>query len=389
MSKPGKWYLAKEGDWFSIRRMVISQSGSRKQERYSRKHFSHITSEKELRDFVIRLNGKDPQIERIRQKIRFTHAFIDQKMMDKYHDFLLTQIPNEKDANTLFGYLKRYALNFFIGRMNLINPLHWHQNQHIWGKYLLNRDNNLDDKLRVIPKGEILSSKVIKYTINELNRFSGFLHLQKPDIPQLTFMPVSKAALKEHKATREIRGLKKQPQYIDPVHWKLLMPHLMKADWGKPIILAFCYGLRRNEAMGLETSDIKKGCLKLSKQLDKVSDGTIQSYKPLKGRTIRRIPHWFMSPARAYSMVKKMNEGHIYHPDTIGTKFTRLCNKLSLPDYKLHDLRRTFITNAIKKGIAPEDLRQAVGHTNSDTTYRYYVMDARDLDEEDFTPEVG
>ena len=382
----GQWFLAKEGDWYSIKKMVTKANGKRSSKRYPKAKYSHITNLGQLKDFVIRLNGKDPRAERIKAKLDFNHAFIDENLMSEYFEYLKTQIPSEKDSGTLYSYLKRYALNFFIGKMDLANPIEWHQHQHIWAKYLLNRDKGLKSNLRIFEKDRIVSAKVIKSIINELNRFSKFLHNQKPDIPALHFEPLSKAALKEHKARRILGGKKRQVQYIPDENWKKITKSLKNKDWRHSILLAYYYGLRRNEAMGLQLTDIKKGYLSITKQLDKVQNNNV-SYKPLKGRSARKVPHWFIKPIETHKLITEMNNSKYYHPDVIGNKFTNLCESLKLPRYTLHDLRRSFITNAVRKGIEPEELRLAAGHSNAQTTYQYYVMDSRSLDDEDFMPE--
>lgn len=75
--------------------------------------------------------------------------------------------------------------------------------------------------------------------------------------------------------------------------------------------------------------------------------------------------------------------------DTISTYFNDFCIDLKLNDNTFHDLRRTYITECVKKGIDSEELRLAVGHSNIQTTCKYYVMDAVELEDEVWTPEVG
>lgn len=379
------WYITQEDDFYSIRR-AYKLKGKRKYQRFPRNKYSHIQEYSALKDFVIRLNGKNPNAERIKGKLEFRHAFINEPLMDSYLVYLRTQIPNQKDASTMFNYLRHYALGFFIEKMGISNPLLWHKNQHIWSKYLLNKDHDLEDELRIFEKDRIVSSKVLKYIVNEMNRFCKFLHNQKPDIPALTFEPLSKAALKDHKARREIAGIKHVSRYIPNSHWIKIEEALSNTPWKNPILLAYHYGLRRNEALGLEVTNVKKSCILLTKQFDKIVNNQI-TYKPLKSRNSRMIPHWLISPTLTFSLIQEMNVH--YHPDTLRSKFSRLCETLGLPAYTLHDLRRTFITNAVRKGIEPEELRLAVGHANAETTYQYYVMDSRELDLEDFVPDLG
>lgn len=64
-----------------------------------------------------------------------------------------------------------------------------------------------------------------------------------------------------------------------------------------------------------------------------------------------------------------------------------LVKELQLDDYIFHDLRRSFITNAVRRGIPVEELRLAAGHSNGQTTYKFYVMDGRALDDDIWQPE--
>ena len=58
--------------------------------------------------------------------------------------------------------------------------------------------------------------------------------------------------------------------------------------------------------------------------------------------------------------------------------------KLDLP-YKIHDLRHTFITKAVRIH-APRDVQLAVGHKDLRITMGY-LRDDRDLSDEEFEPD--
>ncbi|NJL25247.1 MAG: hypothetical protein HC902_08745, partial [Calothrix sp. SM1_5_4] len=99
---------------------------------------------KELKDFVIRLNGEDPNAVRVKRIVEFRHAYISTELLDNYFDFLKTQIPSEKHANSEFSALQRYCLKFFIVQLKKPNPLHWHLDQELWAKALLNKADEDD-----------------------------------------------------------------------------------------------------------------------------------------------------------------------------------------------------------------------------------------------------
>jgi integrase len=385
------WILTQDGNKNSIRRWVYLPDGSKVFERFPAIRYQHIRNDLgELRNFVIRLNGFDPKVERLKKKVSFKHAFVSDELLADYEEnYLSTHIPNKKDRTTLFAYLKNYGLNFFINKMQVSNPLEWHRNQHLWGKYLLNReDKNLDPSLRIFEPGDIRSAKVLKYTINELNRFMKYLHLKRPDeIPALTFEPLSKATLKEHDARRKMSSDTHQSKYIKPNDWNKIKKSLeaKNAPWRFAVYLAYFYGLRRNEALGLCLQDVRNAYLSVERQYVGLDKNGKPMYAPLKNRTSRKVPHLFLEPSEAYEFIELMQQ-HLMHPDTLSGNFTDLVSKLDIDSYIFHDLRRAFITNAIKKGVEPEDLRLAVGHSTIQTTYKFYVMDAREQDDQVWTP---
>lgn len=373
------WYVCKEGDVFSIRK-TISANGKRRQVRYPAKKYVHVRSDyKELRDFVIRLNGKDPRVERIKARLEFTHAWIGPDLIDEYREvYLKNYIPDEKAARVNVTYLKKYALNFFIQNLQLANPEDWHRQQYKWGLALLGESR----EVKIVKKP--LSAFVLRKTVYELNRFMRFVHSKKPDVPSLVFEPLSKSRLKEYEARRRMSGKIKSAKYVTPADWKTLNKNL-PTGWGDVIRLSYFYGLRRNEAYALSHQQLRTGYLNVTKQVERLQNGK-RIYKPLKGRYERKVPHWFIEPKTTYSTIDRITSVEV-HPDTITDKFAELCLNLKLPRYTVHDLRRSFITNAVKAGKTPEDVRLAVGHVDGTTTYKYYVQDSRTMEDDLFVPE--
>lgn len=137
--------------------------------------------------------------------------------------------------------------------------------------------------------------------------------------------------------------------------------------------------------MGLCLQDVRNAYLSVERQYVGLDKNGKPMYAPLKNRTSRKVPHLFLEPSQAYEFIEMMQQ-HLMHPDTLSGNFTDLVSKLDIDSYIFHDLRRAFITNAIKKGVEPEDLRLAVGHSTIQTTYKFYVMDAREQDDQVWTP---
>jgi integrase len=382
------WFLAKEAGSYTIRRFVNRYGDGKRigSQRLPLQKFRHLLDNpKELADFVVRLNGKDPVAERAKGAAEFRHAYVSEELLTDYvQNYLLQQIPTKKDAGTMYRYLRSYALRFFLLKMKVMNPIDWHRNQNVWGKYLLNREEDkLDDALRLFEPNELRSAKVLRQIVNEMNRFMRYLHLKRPDeVPQLTFAPLTRAALKEHEGRRRLYSQVHQSAYIDDRSWELLKHSLeqLAAPWRFAVYLAYYYGLRRNEALGLQSADVRRAYLSCERQLEKFELDQ-PKFRPLKNRTPRKVPHWFVEPATVHAWIEGMR-AHPIHPDTLSRHWL----DYTKDRYQFHDLRRTFITNALRKGVAPEDVRLGVGHSNIHTTYKFYVMDARQLDDEVWVP---
>lgn len=118
------WLITQEGTTLSIRRWVYLPNGKKAFERYPAIQYADIRdNKKELNNFVIRLNGFDPRVEKLKKKVTFKHAFVsDEVLYDYEQNYLASHIPNKKDRGTLFSYLKNYALGFFVNNLQLANP---------------------------------------------------------------------------------------------------------------------------------------------------------------------------------------------------------------------------------------------------------------------------
>lgn len=370
MSKVSNFYLVKEGSKLAIRQMVV-ENGYRRQIRYSRKKYSHITQNREaLQKFCDQLNyGVDLENQR---RTEYQTAFIPAELMEAFAAQLQNEIPNRKDFRYIHNtVLKKYFLGFFIGQLGILDPKEWIKKQALWGQALTGHSRHSIFTGRK-------SAKTVKTIIQTANRFMAFLHAQRPfDYPPIKFKPFSVSYLKSLKA--EATG-EKIGHYISEADWKAIDRKLPR-DIGPFIRLMYHYGLRRAEALGFDSTDaIRKAYLDVRKQL-RAYNGKAE-YKILKDKEQRRTPHWFCKPARAHAWVLEGIEAKM-HPDTLSVRFDEFMEALGL-SYKTHDLRRTFITNALRMQH-PRDVQLAVGHSSLETTMAY-AQDDRDLGDEIWRP---
>lgn len=381
----GSYILCQDGPGqFSIRRLVTLPDGTRVQPRYPKRVYKHLTSESELQQFVNRLNHRQDQ--KALRDLQIRSSFITQALMDEFRDKLRLEIPNEKDFRYQFNKVfKSYFMAFFIHTLKVYDPNQWYQHQSQWGAALLGQS---EDQSHNVFGTQKKSVKTIIRTIQIANRFMALLHLKNPkEYERVVFEPVSRGALNAYRASLELNkpdteGIGK---FIPPDDWADIEKRLPKNIYPF-VMLAYYYGLRRGEALGFENLEsIKKGYLKINQQLKAIStDGTI-TYGPVKDQDRRQTPHWFCTPMDAYQLIsdglnKKM------HPDTLGQRWAELMDEMGM-DYGLHDLRRTFITRALREHN-PRDVQLAVGHTSLSTTMRY-AMDDRDHSDETFKPSAS
>lgn len=388
-----RWVIINDNDGGTIipriRRWAHYPNGKKTYERYPSNKYAHLRDNpKELENFVIRLNGEDPDEKRVKLLIKFRHAYIDPQLLDLYLEYLLTQIPSKKHALIEFTNLQRYFFGFFIVKMGIADPVMWHRQQNHWAKALLNKvesdDSHFKEEWRLFPPDEIRSAKTLRSIVSGANRFMQFLHERRPDeVPPLKFVPLNRAAYKELEARRKLKGKVTIRKFIPIEHWQTIKKRLPKeiVAW---VHLSYLYGLRRSEAMAIDHSSIMNQYLKVTKQLTGFPESEKPVYGPLKGRKERKVPHWFCTPAEAYEWVNQV--GKPMHPDTFSKQWAGLMKELDF-DYDIHDLRHTWVTRSIRlEGVVPREVQLAAGHESIETTMGY-LHDDRAFGDELFVPD--
>lgn len=315
-----------------------------------------------LEELVKRLNAPIT----CKEKVEFKHAFISPTLLDEYMRYLTAQIPSISGARQEFSALRRHFLNYFIGKLDLMNPLDWHRvHETQWAEYLLSK---------AAPR----AAKTKRDIVIAANRFMSWLHKQRPEeVPPLEFKPLSKAKYRDIEANRELKKEVKERRMITPHDWKVIEIRLKKSDIRPFVYLSYYYGLRRAETLGVQPGDTKQGYLSIVRQLS-----AIDLHKPLKGKEARRVPHWFASPQISYQLVEEACAAQM-NPSTLTHKWATLMDKLNL-NYDFHDLRHTFITRAIRLHPA-RDVQLAAGHKDIRTTMGY-AHDDRTMDDEEYRP---
>jgi len=382
-TKFGDWSVYREPQRgrvvFVIRRRVSCPGLKPKNERLNPSAYRQWAhDESELKKLCIRLNEQVNREEKLRLVVEIKHAYISPVFLDDYLSHLLTQIPDQHNAGTEFYYLRHYFLNFFITKLQMRDPLHWHvAHKSKWAEFLLSNE---------VPRSVAVKKKIVQAA----NRFMIYLHEQRPqEVPPLKFSPLSKAIYKKLVADRFLEGSAKERKFVKEEHWAVIQVKMEElAPNLEPFaLLAYGYGLRRSETMGFEASDVRQGYLYVQKQLIKFKNQS-PKYGPLKGRKPRKVPHnWLSNPTLASIWIKS-GSAKLMHPDTLSDSWAAFMEKLGF-DYDFHDLRHTWISRVIRlPGVNIRDVMLAAGHENIETTMRY-LKDDRNLEDAVFIPEAS
>ena len=166
----------------------------------------------------------------------------------------------------------------------------------------------------------------------------------------------------------------KEMGVISPDDFNLIVENCENKVYRNFYILLYHTGMRRGEAMALLKSDIKGKHADLNKSIRRPNQG----FRPLKNVSSKRN---IMLDDIAYNAIKPLlktdgefvfGEHEALSPTSITRNFENACKKANLPHYRIHDLRHSFISNAILNGIDIVTVSRYVGHSNIEMTLNRY-----------------
>lgn len=364
-----QWSLIVDGEALRVRRWAIYEDGRRKLVSLPASEYRHLLGDRRgLEDFVIRLNNKTPDEVRLRARLRIEHAYISPQLLVEYAGYLERTVPSRKNAHRNFGYLTTHCLDYFVTSHKLRDPIEWHRQQEAWGAHLLGLD---------------LSRAAIKQIIIETNRFIRWLHRLRPEeVPLFVFEPIEKSILRQYEARRKLDGKARESKYVIPEHRDIIFEGLKDARVCAAAHLAYSYGLREAEVMGLKPEDIWTTYLKVERQMVALPEPADPQYDVLKGREARKTPHWLADPSEAHDWISTIAT-KLMTPNTLCARWGAEMRRLGL-DYHFHDLRHAFVTDALTDQTARE-VQLAVGHKDISTTM-LYAHDNREMIARPFKP---
>ena len=168
------------------------------------------------------------------------------------------------------------------------------------------------------------------------------------------------------------------------------LDHVAGTGWEALFTLLATTGMRRSEAMGLWWSDIDWDNARLSIVRTYLNVGGKPAVsEPKTGSSARSISldihtievlrnHRRQAVEQALATGMTMsdfvfaNKGIPIKPDRVTRTFTRLTEAAGLPHIRLHDLRHTWATLALRNGVHPKVVQERLGHANISTTLNTY-----------------
>ncbi len=172
----------------------------------------------------------------------------------------------------------------------------------------------------------------------------------------------------------------------------------------RPIfVLLATTGLRRGEVVGLRWRDVDLDGARLSvvNTFTTVNGVMLEStVKTAKSRRQVSLDSVSVAVLRAHRL--RQNEERLFlgaawqdhdlvfteangaplHPDKLTVRFRKLVDERDLPRVRLHDLRHTRATLALRAGIHPKVVSERLGHATTRITLDLYSHVAPELDQE-------
>jgi integrase len=152
-------------------------------------------------------------------------------------------------------------------------------------------------------------------------------------------------------------------RYLQPGELRAAL--VASPDWLQPIVaLAACTGMRRSELLGLRwlNVDLKHGLVLLSQT--KNGEGRIVHLNNTAKAAILSLPS--AKKARATDLLFPGLSG-----EQVSMTFQRVCRRVSITDFRFHDLRHTAASWLRMKGADIHTVAQLLGHKDLRMAARY------------------
>jgi len=181
-----------------------------------------------------------------------------------------------------------------------------------------------------------------------------------------------------------------KPDVWTPVQLGAFVRHVADDRHYALWLLAATTGLRRGELAGLRRGDIDFNTRRVSPTIPRVVvDGHARESEPKTDSGYRSLALDPLTNAALLAYCERWEDerrllGHLspllfvsiqgrpLHPDTITSTFRRHVRAAGLPPIRLHDLRHSYATAALKAGVPAKVISERLGHANVAFTLQVY-----------------
>lgn len=149
-------------------------------------------------------------------------------------------------------------------------------------------------------------------------------------------------------------------------------------DWLKPIVMVARYtGMRRENIATLRWDQVdlfrKLIVLDRTKNGDRLGIPLCEKLAEVF-KSLGKVRH-----LSGYVFAKP--DGSPYKGDAVGVAFTRACRKAGISNFRFHDLRHTFASSLVQRGVDLYRVQRLLGHRDGRMTQRYAHLAPENLRE--------
>ena len=331
---------------------------------------------KQARDVAKKLNGqiangvdvhiqkKTKQIESKREKKRTLKVFFE----TEYKPYLLAKMKRGKERVYL---LEHYFVDDW-GNKSLSEINNWLVTN--WRRRKLEGGMSHSGVNRPVSALKAMLNRAVEWEIIESNPLANVVALKEDDNPIVRHL--DSAEEKQLRLALDKRQAQQKRERVSYNAWlsergREVLPLFASefTDYLKPMVLvALNTGLRRGELFDLEVRDVnfKQAEIQIRAEVSKSSNSRRIAMNTECAMTLKT---WIKQSDPKTLVFPSPVTGRRF--DNIATAWSGLMKLSKIQSFRFHDLRHTFASKLVMKGVDLYTVRDLLGHASIDTTQRY------------------